>query len=383
MFIYGYIWEGDAAYFLEQFALLDGSYPILEINIHCYGGSVFDGNMIYNAMVNATSQVNTNVIGVGASMGAVLTQAGKIRRQVSNGFQMIHAASGYTHGTYQDHLNNANLLKEMGKNFTSILMKNTGKTASEVGAWLVGDNWFSAEQALEAGLIDEIIDAQDILDIEIEDPQAIGSQEIYSRFAASMQIEDKRPYSALPKPRATTIAPKQKERIIKSTHIMEQSSIELLGLQGVSSASSETRLVQAIQAKYTDLENKYEKEKTAKENLETAINAQKDSKVTALLDEAVSSGKITAQQKEVYANIGKTSGVEALETVLGGLSQRTPLATMVQPGKTGTTTTVKAGWNWDKYQKEDPRALETMRTDNLDGFKALFKAKFGVDFSED
>lgn len=384
IFLYGYIWEGDGATFVEEFAKVDATYPELEMHLHCYGGSVFDGNMIYNAVIGAFSDVNTNVIGVGASMGAVIAQAGKIRRQVSNGFQMIHAASGGTYGTYQDHLNSANLLMEVEKYFTRMLVNNTGKTAKDVKQWLVGDNWFSAEQALAEGLIHEIIDPLAILDVEIDEPETLGTQEIYNRFAASMKIQDIRPKGAiLPVPvKKKTVQQKKPQNKIITT--MEQSSIDLLGLTGVTPQSSETSIVQAIMASKDAYKSKYEQEKTARENLEAGINAQKESKITALLEEAVSSGKITAQQRTVYENIGKTSGVEALETVLAGLNQRTPIVSLIPGGKgAATSTTLKAGWNWDQYQKEDPRALEAMKTDNLDAFKALFKAKFGVDFSED
>ncbi|WP_027394183.1 Clp protease ClpP [Aquimarina latercula] len=386
IYLYGYIWDGDGAYFLEQFALLDGSYPILDVHLHCYGGAVFDGNMIYNTLINATSQVDTNVIGVGASMGAVLAQAGTVRRQVSNGFQMIHAASGYTYGTYQDHLSNANLLKEVGKNFTRMLVSKTGKTASEVSKWLVGDNWFSAEQALEAGLIDEIIDPQATLDIEIDDPKAVGSHEIYNRFAASMKITDTNPKGIPVKtPRAAAPQPTQKSiQKSKPIYTMEQSSITLLGLQNVTPESSETMVVQAIQARFTALENKYNTEKAAKENVEAALNAIKEGKIKALLDAAQGAGKFTAKQRDSYEAIGKDSGLETLETVLEGLQGRTSLAATIVPGTTSTPTAnaSRSGWNWDKYQSEDPRALEAKKTNDLDTFKALFKAKFGVDYTE-
>lgn len=378
--VYGYIWDGDGAYFLEQFALLDGKFPTIEVWLHCYGGSVFDGNIIFNSLIKAESEVNTNVIGVGASMGAVLSQAGKVRRQVSNGFLMIHAASGYTHGNYQDHLNNANLLKEIEKHFKKMLIAKTGKTAKEVAKWLIGDNWFSAEQAKEAGLIDEIIDPLATLDIEIDDPEELGTEAVYSKFAASMKIIDKRPKGFVAPPKLER--KKENHTKLKPVITMEQSSIEILGLSGVTPTSSETMIIQAVQAKFTALENKYQQEKTAKENLETAVNAQRDNKITALLDQAVTAKKITAQQKEVYENIGKTSGVEALEAVLAGLGARASITDTLIPGKQPTAT-VPEGWNWDRYQKEDPQALEKIKENTPETFNALYKAKFGKDFKED
>ncbi|WP_271782218.1 Clp protease ClpP [Aquimarina algiphila] len=385
IYIYGYIYDGDGIYFLREFSTIDGTYPEFEMFIHCYGGSVFDGNMILNTITTAKSNVNTNVIGVGASMGAILLQAGKKRRQVSNGFTMIHAATGGTYGTAQDHLNHANLLTEMEKQFIQTLVQKTGKKPKQVKQWLVGDNWFSAEQALANGLIDEIIDPLAILDIDINDPQEMGSEEIYNRFAASLKIEDKKRPSALKK----EIIPPKQQQITTQINIdtMKQDVIQALGLTGVNAQSSDTAVIGAIQqhvnAQSNDYKAKYEKEKTARENLETAVNAQRDAQITALLDKAEKVDKtITAAQRtEVYEPIGKNAGIKSLETVLAGLTPRVPIAAQVSKGGV-TPVADQNGWNWDRYQKENPNALETMRKDNPDAFSALFKAKYGVDYTE-
>lgn len=365
--IYGYIWDGDGPYFMRKFAEVDGSYEVLNVHLHTYGGSVFDGNLIYNALINAKSEIHIYIDGIAASMGSIIMLAGKKIHMVENGFIMIHAASGYTRGTAKDHESSANLLREIGKSFIKKLKAKTDKKEKEVAKWLDGDNWFSAEQAKAEGLIDSIVNPIGELD-DIEDPMALGSKEVFNRFAAALKFEDK---------------PTGKSLIINDD-TMKQDVIQALGLQSVNAQSSDTAVITAINehinAQVSDYKTKYETEKTARENLESAVNAQRDGQIKALLDTAVTAGKITEQQRSVYENIGKTSGVEALETVLGGLNAHQSISGQVtgKPAVTG----VKDGWDWDKYQKEDPKALEALKTNNFDAFKALFKAKFGVDFKE-
>ena len=379
--VYGYIYDGDGIYFLKEFSKIDGIYPEIEVYIHCYGGSVFDGNMIFNTMITSKSEINTNIIGVGASMGAILAQAGKKRRQVSNGFMMIHAATGGSYGTAQDHLNSANLLTEMEKQFIQLLIAKTAKKPKEVKKWLSGDNWFSAEQALQEGLIDQIIDPLALLDIDINDPHEMGSEEVYNRFAASLKIEDKKhPSRSIKKPDSKL------KTIDINTQTMKEDVIQTLGLIGVNKQSSDTSVIGAIQqhvnAQVNDYKTKYEQEKTARENLETAVNAQRDAQITALLDKAEKVDKTisAAQRTEIYEPIGKTTGIKALETILAGLTKRVPLATQIK-GTGSTPVADQNGWDWDKYQKENPRALEAKRKDDPEAFAALFKAKFGVEYS--
>ena len=364
--IYGYIWDGDGPYFIQKFSAIDGSYEVLNVHLHTYGGSVFDGNLIYNALINAKSEIHIYIDGIAASMGSIIMLAGKKIHMVENGFIMIHAASGYTRGTSKDHEKSANLLREIGKSFIKKLKFKTGKKDKEVSKWLDGDNWFSAEQAKAEGLIDSIVNPIGELE-DIDDPIALGSKEVFSRFATTLNIEDK----------------SMGKSLIINNDTMKQDVIQALGLQSVNAQSSDTAVVNAINehinTKVNDYKTKYKAEKTARENLETAINTQRESKINALLDEAVTTGKITEQQKKVYKNIGKTSGVEALKTVLSGINAHQSISGQIT-GKSFTE--IKNGWDWDRYQKEDPKALEILKTSNLDVFKTLFKAKFDVDFKE-
>jgi hypothetical protein len=87
--------------------------------------------------------------------------------------------------------------------------------------------------------------------------------------------------------------------------------------------------------------------------------------------------KIDDEKKKVFENIGKTSGIEALQAVLetGTQKPQAPNFTgMMNAGKQGDAT--RATWDWDKWQKEDPRGLETMASDNAEEWNELFNKKY-------
>ena len=377
--IYGYIYHGDGIQFLGEFAKIDGTYPVLEVYLHTYGGSVFDGNMIFNTLITAKSQVNTTIIGVGASMGAILSQAGTIRRQVSNGFMMIHAATGGTYGTAKDHLNSANLLTEIQKQFKQLLIVKTGLKSTDVEKWLVGDNWFSAEQAKAAKLIDEIIDPLAILDIEIDDPEEIGAEEMYNRFAASLNID------AQTNSKSIEQSTKPQNNLKTNDNNMKKDLIAQLELTGVNEQSSDTAIIAAVKAKFeasiSDYKAKFEAENKKNKELVASMKDGKNKTINSLLEAA----KVPEAKIELYKSIGENSGIEALKEILGepvskAKDKHETLASLINGAKTSASS--RQVWNWDKYQEEDPKALENMEKNDLESFKALYKAKFDKEYKK-
>lgn len=377
MYFYGRIWDGEASYFQREFNRISRNNTDVDIHIHSIGGSVFDGNIMWNSVANSSSNVDIYIDGLAASMSAILITAARKVYMAENAFIMIHAPSGGGKGTASQKRQTANLLEQMEINFIKKLVAKTGKPETEVKQWLIGDNWFSASQALEAGLIDGIVEAKTV-ELNLDDPSALSNQELTAQFVASLDFEDVFQQNRTSKPEASH-TPKP-----TSNHFnMKQDIIDALSLTGVTAQSSDTAVISSVVAKNAELQAKLDAEIKARGNLETVIAAQKDAKVLAIVEMAIGQKKITSAQKEVYMNIGKTSGVEALETVLGGISVHKPLSAHLQSKTNASNGTVVQGMNWDKYQKEDPAGLEALMVDDPETFNALYKAKFGTEFKQD
>ena len=134
----------------------------ISLFINSPGGVVTAGMSIYDTMQFIKPDVATYVMGQACSMGSLLAQAGAPgkRSMLPNARHMIHQPSGGAGGQATDmEIQVAEILK-MKKNLTNIYVKHNskGKTYEQLAADMERDKFMSAEEALEYGLIDKVID---------------------------------------------------------------------------------------------------------------------------------------------------------------------------------------------------------------------------------
>lgn len=137
----------------------DDSKKDIKLYINSPGGSVYDGFAIYDTMQYISPDVQTIGIGVQASMGAFLLSSGtKGKRFVlPNSRLMIHQPSSGTQGKISDQeisLREGIYLKQK---LNEILAKNTGQKLAKVEKDTDRDFWMSAKEAVEYGLVDQVI----------------------------------------------------------------------------------------------------------------------------------------------------------------------------------------------------------------------------------
>ena len=129
--------------------------------INSPGGVVTAGMAIYDVMQFIKPYVATIVMGQACSMGSLLATAGAPgkRRMLPNARHMIHQPSGGAGGQATDMEIQVNEIIKMKKNLTQIYVNHNskGKTFEEFHAAMERDNFMSAQEALDFGLIDEII----------------------------------------------------------------------------------------------------------------------------------------------------------------------------------------------------------------------------------
>ncbi|MDO4220091.1 MAG: ATP-dependent Clp protease proteolytic subunit [Candidatus Saccharibacteria bacterium] len=132
----------------------------IKLYINSPGGSVYDGLAIIDTMNYIEPDVQTIGIGLQASMGAMLLSAGAKGKRycLPNARIMIHQPSSGTEGKITDQ---EIALKEgiyLKKVLIDMMAKNTGKSAKEIEKAMDRDNWMSAKEAKEYGIIDEVIE---------------------------------------------------------------------------------------------------------------------------------------------------------------------------------------------------------------------------------
>jgi len=134
----------------------------ISMYINSPGGSVTAGMAIYDCMQFIKPDIHTIVMGQACSMGSLLAQAGSKDKRfiLPNARHMIHQPSGGARGQATDMQIQVNEILEMKKNLTGIYVKHNsaGKTFEQLTQDMERDNFMSAQQALDYGLIDKIID---------------------------------------------------------------------------------------------------------------------------------------------------------------------------------------------------------------------------------
>lgn len=131
----------------------------IQLYINSPGGSVTDGMAIYDTMQYVKCDVSTICIGMAASMGAFLLSSGAKGKRIAlpNAEIMIHQPSAGTKGKVTDMEIDVEHFLRIKRNLNQILAGNTGKTAEQIKEVSERDNWMTAQEAMDFGLIDKII----------------------------------------------------------------------------------------------------------------------------------------------------------------------------------------------------------------------------------
>ncbi len=153
--------DTTASLVVAQLLYLEAQDPDKDIQfyINSPGGSVTAGMAIYDTMQYVKCDVSTICIGMAASMGAFLLSSGAKGKRLAlpNAEIMIHQPSAGTQGQITDMAIHLRRLETIKKRMNSILAANTGKPVEAVTADTERDNFMTAQEALEYGLIDKVI----------------------------------------------------------------------------------------------------------------------------------------------------------------------------------------------------------------------------------
>ena len=151
-----------ASLVVAQLLFLEGqdSEKDISLYINSPGGSVTDGMAIYDTMQYIKCDVSTICIGMAASMGAFLLSSGAKGKRIClpNAEVMIHQPLGQTKGQATEIEIAANHIIRTKQKLNAIMAANCGKTVEELARDTDRDNWLTAQEALEYGLVDKVID---------------------------------------------------------------------------------------------------------------------------------------------------------------------------------------------------------------------------------
>ncbi len=154
--------NASASIIIAQLLFLEGQDPNKDIYfyINSPGGSVSAGMAIYDTMQYIKCDVSTICLGMAASMGAFLLAAGAKGKRMAlpNSEIMIHQPLGQAEGQASDIIIHAKHIEKTRNTINTILAQRTGRSLEEIKRDTERDNFMSAKEAMEYGLIDKVIE---------------------------------------------------------------------------------------------------------------------------------------------------------------------------------------------------------------------------------
>ena len=164
VYLWGVVDDKSAREVTTKLLLLDADKPGAEIKfyINSPGGVVTSGMVIYDTMQMISSPVSTICMGLAASMGSILLSGGEKGKRFiyPHGEVMIHQPSlgGYIRGVSSDLEIQAKQTLRVKQIGAKILAENCGKTVEEILQDFDRDYWMNAEEAINYGIADQVID---------------------------------------------------------------------------------------------------------------------------------------------------------------------------------------------------------------------------------
>lgn len=313
----------------------------IAIRVHSPGGSVFEGWAIFNLLqlyAQKGFKITFYVDGIAASMMSFIIQAGHEIYASENSMLMVHAPSGYASGQAKQIQDAANLLKKIGGMMEKEYQRRSAADKKEVASWMEGDNWFTPEEALKAGLIDGIVPAVATRKME----KSLSPQQAYEAYSACMTHTESKPQ----------IKMKEVTKFI-----------------GLPEAASESDVLAQIKSVYDLLEKEKARATKAENDLATFQANFAKEKAIALVAGAIQANKVAPGDKEKFEKLAQAD-YETTQSLLDTLKPVQSVSSQIQPKSEDSDLAAE----WDELHKSGK--LEALKNSNPERYKALFAARY-------
>lgn len=132
----------------------------INVHVNSPGGSAFDGIAIYNALAQHAAEVVVTVDGAALSAASIISMAGDRILMAENAMMMIHEAWIFSGGTATELRKDADWLAKLDEQIATTYARRTGRTVADVQDMMSETTWMTAEEAVEAGFADEVIEGK-------------------------------------------------------------------------------------------------------------------------------------------------------------------------------------------------------------------------------
>ena len=261
----------------------------IKVHINSEGGEVYAGISIFNALRSCGKDVVIYTDGISASIAGIIAMCGRPHYMSKYARLMIHNVSAGVYGNKDDLKGTINEIMALEDTLAQIISVKMGKSAEEVKATFFdgADHWFTAEQAVAAGLADGIYD----LDVDFKGAESVD--DVYNTVFTN---------------RAAI-----RSQIIKNMFDAKKFS-QKARFENVQSEDDVLRVIDELLGEKESLERE-------NENLKARIKELEDQDIEKILDTAVKAGKIDEGEKEDYRAL-LNSNRKSAEKILTALKPK-------------------------------------------------------------
>lgn len=316
----------DGDYFAQQLASLDAEdLDMIRIRVNSPGGYVFQGMSIVSALLSMNTPVCVYIDGIAASMAAVIAVAADKVCMMDYAKMMIHDPYFVDTDSQKLTAKQRKQIARMTDMLRRVLVRR-GMDEVTMSKLMREETWFSAEEAKNAGLCDEITSSAHNEYMGLEPMQLVAAVNEEYQSTNYQQME--------------------------KVNLSAEAIVALGSKSGqLDETAVSTAIVSAVAAKDKEIADlKAEKEKAVaeverlKKEKEDAVAAE----AAAFADQLIKAGKIAADAKDAVVETYKANPENARK-IFGGVPERTKLSGMV--GKTGGDSSRYASMSWDELDK--------------------------------
>ncbi|MCZ2141526.1 MAG: Clp protease ClpP [Bacteroidia bacterium] len=364
---YGYIdtwYNGADDYTRTLEALLKQGITDVNVMVHCYGGNVFEGAAIWTANKTSKLRIHFKVVGIAASMMAVILLSGTSVEVSSMAKVMFHAPRSSNGGTSKQLFQEANLLKKMEKDFINAWKQATGQSDKEAQQLMDGtDYWYDADECVKFGIAKSIIpETAFVTDLQGKPDTGTPIDKVFGTYTAAF--------------------------LDKTQKMDNNAIISRFDLQNVTAQSNDASILDALAAQLT-----------AKDKRISALEKSNEEAQTATIDALIANKEkalgltFEANQKEQFRVVGKAS-TEALQTVLEAMKPSPNFKDFITgenkstPGILPTTLLPKSidasrkDWTLKDWADKDVKGLESISNSEDVEIKAYFNKLYKAEYSD-
>lgn len=390
MFLFGYIGADiTVREFMTSLRDMESKYPNITMLINSEGGDMFQGLPLYNNLCKSPSYITADIQGLAASMITIVMCGAKKIRAASNAKFMVHGPQGGDFTNIEGLESLVGVMKSLRADMAQVYAKRTGKTEQWIlDNWLTDgkNHWFSAQEAKDVGLIDEVYEVQSSLSVQMNWPL---------RRIAAVYNEGLNGTAQDPAPGSSNnnflnqTEPSMKKIIAvltgsKLVQLPESATEELVAESTQTLVNQLKQREQTITEKDTTLVAKDAEITRLTNELTVAKTAGLKKNGEALVAAAITAGKIVAAQKDNYEKLATASeeGYNNVKALFDSMQPYSPVVNQlkVSTGGGNTAPQVYASHKDEFDKRAEAGTLEALKAENFEHFKMVYKAGTGKDF---